>query len=60
MYTLLYSLLTTPTTPGIPHFATKGEVFDNPSWVVCALGLYEWELETQDIWECIFSNIIYN
>jgi hypothetical protein len=51
MYILLYLLLTTLTTPGIPHFATKGEVFDNPSWVVHAfLGLYEWELKTKDIW----------
>jgi len=45
-------LLTIPT-PGIPHFATEGEVFDqqNPSRAVRAyLGLYQWELETQDIW----------
>jgi hypothetical protein len=52
-YALSYSLLTILTIPGIPHFATEGEVFDQqkPSRAVRAfLGLYEWELETQDIW----------
>jgi hypothetical protein len=41
VYSLIFAV-DHPTTPGIPHFSTEGEVFNNPSQAVCAyLELYE-------------------